>query len=110
VLPGAVAPTPEGTVASPQAKKRSVGGEMGAAAGPAIMPKAPSEDAIIGKILKLDGEASAIEFSRAGADLQVAKLTLMDCVAIRSLSQPAPSHSTFSTGRSSSPMRARPAN
>jgi hypothetical protein len=77
VLPGAVAPTPEGTVASPQAKKRSVGGEMGAAAGPAIMPKAPSEDAIIGKILKLDGEASAIEFSRAGADLQVAKLTLV---------------------------------
>ncbi|MGZ9116809.1 MAG: hypothetical protein ACXW3V_07695 [Methylocystis sp.] len=71
VLPGAVAPTPEGTVASP-AKKRRVGGEMGAAAGPAIMPKAPAEDAIVGKIIKRDGEGSAIEFSRAGADLQVA--------------------------------------
>ena len=50
---------------------------MGAAAGPAIMPKAPAEDAIVGKIIKRDGEGSAIEFSRAGADLQVAKLTLV---------------------------------
>jgi len=78
MLPGAVAPSPQGTVASPgQSKKRSVGGEMGAAAGPAIMPKAPAEDAIVGKILKHDGEGSAIEFSRADADLQVAKLTLV---------------------------------
>jgi len=76
VLPGAVDPTPEGTTAGPT-KKRSVGGEMGAAAGPAIMPKAPTEDAIVGKILKRDGEGSAIEFSRAGADLQAAKLTLV---------------------------------
>jgi len=76
VLPGAVAPTPEGTVASPT-KKRGVGSEMGAAAGPAIMPKAPTEDAIVAKILKQDGQGSAIEFSRAGADLQVAKLALV---------------------------------
>jgi hypothetical protein len=76
VLPGAVAPTPEGTVASPT-KKKGDGSEMGAAAGPAIMPKAPTEDAIMGKTLKRDGEGSAIEFSRAGAELQVAKLTLV---------------------------------
>jgi hypothetical protein len=71
-----VAPTPEGTVAG-GAKKKAVGGEMGAAAGPAIMPKAPAEDAIVGKALKRDGVGSAIEFSRAGAELQVAKLTLV---------------------------------
>ncbi|MBM3552931.1 MAG: hypothetical protein FJX45_14485 [Alphaproteobacteria bacterium] len=76
VLPGAVTPTPEGTVAG-AAKKKNLGGEMGAAAGPAIMPKAPTEDAIVGKTLKRDGEGSAIEFSRAGAELQVAKLTLV---------------------------------
>jgi len=78
-LPGAVAPTPEGTVTSPAAKprkKRVNSGEMGEARGPAIMPKAPSEDTIIGKSLKLDGTASAVEFARAGADLQVTKLTL----------------------------------
>lgn len=75
VLPGAVAPTPEGTVATGQ-KKKSVGGEMGAAAGPAIMPKAPTEDTIVGKTLKRDGENGAIEFSRNGSELQVAKLTL----------------------------------
>jgi len=77
VLPGAVAPSPEGTVAGAAKNKSAGGGEMGAAAGPAIMPKAPAEDAIVGKTLKLDGEGSAIEFSRAGAILQVAKLTLV---------------------------------
>lgn len=78
-LPGAVAPTPEGTVTSPGQpgkKKRVGGGEMGLARSTAVMPKAPSEDTILGKTLKLDGEGSAIEFSRAGADLQVAKLSL----------------------------------
>jgi hypothetical protein len=79
-LPGAVAPTPEGTVASPSVakpkKKRVSSGEMGEARGPAIMPKAPSEDTIVGKTLKLDGSGSAIEFSRGGTDLQVSKLTL----------------------------------
>jgi len=69
VLPGAVAPTPEGTVASPQAKKRSVGGEMGAAAGPAIMPKAPSEDAIAGDDLRRSGEACRVEV--AGTPLKL---------------------------------------
>jgi hypothetical protein len=79
-LPGAVAPAPEGTVASPAAprprKKVSSSGEMGSARGPIVMPKAPSEDTILGKTLKLDGNGSAIEFSKSGDDLQVAKLTL----------------------------------
>lgn len=78
-LPGAVAPTPAGTVTSPgqpAKKKRVGGGEMGLARFPAVMPKAPSEDTIVGKTLRLDGEGSAVEFSRSGADLQVAKLTL----------------------------------
>ncbi|WBK00282.1 hypothetical protein [Methylocystis parvus] len=78
-LPGAVAPTPEGTVTSPSAprpKKKVSSGEMGQARGPVVMPKAPSEDTIIGKTLKLDGSGSVIEFSRGGTDLQVSKLTL----------------------------------
>jgi hypothetical protein len=78
-LPGAVAPTPEGTVASPSAKpkrKVSSSGEMGSARGPIVMPKAPSEDTLVGKTLKLDGNGSAIEFSKSGDNLQVAKLTL----------------------------------
>ena len=83
MLPGAVAPTPEGTVTSPARKKR-VGGEMGAAAGSAVMPKAPTEDMIVGKTLKLDGEGSAIEFSREGNDLQVVKLTLAGDNLLRS--------------------------
>lgn len=77
-LPGAVEPTPEGAVASsPRPKKRLSSGEMGAARGPVVMPKAPSEDTILGKALKLDGNGSEIEFSRAGGgELQVARLTL----------------------------------
>lgn len=77
-LPGAVAPTPEGTVTSPtaKAKKKLSSGEMGQARGPIVMPKAPSEDTILGKTLKLDGDGGSIEFSRNGGDLQVAKLTL----------------------------------
>jgi hypothetical protein len=83
-LPGAVAPTPEGTVtgpssggaAKPKKKRVSVSGAMGESSGHAVMPKAPSEDTIVGKTLKLDGTGSALEFSRAGTDLQVSKLTL----------------------------------
>ncbi|PPD45875.1 MAG: hypothetical protein CTY15_03210 [Methylocystis sp.] len=80
-LPGAVAPTPEGTVTGPSGapkpkKKRVTSGEMGESSGHAVMPKAPSEDTVVGKTLKLDGNGSAIEFSRDGADLQVAKLSL----------------------------------
>lgn len=78
-LPGAVAPTPEGTVTSPSApkpKKRVSSGGMGQARGPVVMPKAPSDDTIVGKTLKLDGSGSTIEFSRGGSDLQAARLTL----------------------------------
>jgi hypothetical protein len=77
-LPGAVAPTPEGTVTSPspKPKKKLSSGEMGQARGPAVMPKAPSEDTILGKTLKLDGAGSAVEFSRAGSDIEIVKLTL----------------------------------
>lgn len=76
-LPGAVAPSPEGTTVSPgRPKKKLSSGEMGSARGPVVMPKAPSEDTITGKTLKLDGNGSAIEFSRNGAELQVSRLTL----------------------------------
>ncbi len=77
-LPGAVAPTPEGTVTSPggKSKKKLSSGEMGQARGPVVMPKAPSEETIVGKTLQLDGAGGAIEFSRIGPDLEVAKLTL----------------------------------
>ncbi|WP_424362784.1 hypothetical protein [Methylocystis parvus] len=64
------------TSPTPKPKKKVSSGEMGAARGPIVMPKAPSEDTIVGKTLKLDGAGSAIEFSRAGTELQVAKLTL----------------------------------
>jgi len=78
-LPGAVAPAPAGSLASPNAKparKRAPAGEEGEARGPAIAPKLPTEDAIVGKTLHLDGTRSAIEFQRSGSDTQVAKLTL----------------------------------
>jgi hypothetical protein len=83
-LPGAVAPTPEGATVGQGAlkpKKKIIsgsgsGGEMGQARGPVVMPKAPSEDTIVGKALKLDGAGSAIEFSRDDGELKVKKLTL----------------------------------
>lgn len=75
-LPGAVEPTPEGAVVA-RPKKKLSSGEMGSARGPVVMPKAPSEDTITGRTLKLDGNGSAIEFSRNGSELQVAKLTLV---------------------------------
>jgi hypothetical protein len=77
-LPGAVEPTPEGTVTSPgRPKKKLSSGEMGSARGPVVMPKAPSEDTILGKTLKLDGNGSSIEVARNGSDLQAIKLTLV---------------------------------
>jgi hypothetical protein len=73
-LPGAVTPTPEGAVA-PSAD-RAKAGRRGGEGGPAIAPKPPSEDSIVGHALLLDGSRSSIEFQRSGADLQVAKLAL----------------------------------
>lgn len=83
-LPGAVAPEPEGTVshgasapkAAPKKKPALSRGEMGAAAGPVTLAKAPSTDLIVGKSLRLDGGGSAIEIAKAGADIEVTKLTL----------------------------------
>ena len=71
-LPGAIDPTPEGSVAPSTDKKIRRQGE----GGPAITPKPPSEDSIVGHALHLDGSRSSIEFQRSGADLQVAKLAL----------------------------------
>ena len=71
-LPGAVAPTPAGTVTS--SKPKNYAGGMGEARVKAVMPKAPSEDTILDKTLKLDGSGSEIQITRAGADLQVGKL------------------------------------
>ncbi len=77
-LPGAVAPAPEGSIASEPGKKPRArrSGDDEAARGPAIAPKPPSEDSLIGKPLQLDGTRSTIEFQR-GAELQVKKLTLL---------------------------------
>lgn len=83
-LPGAIAPAPEGSVAAPSGgpakpkKKRVVStGEGGdAARGPAIAPKLPSDDTIVGKPLVLDGSRGSITFERSGADLLAAKLTM----------------------------------
>ena len=77
-LPGAMAPAPEGAVASPSKPKprpRASNDEEGAR-GPAIAPKPPSEDSLLAKSLQLDGARSTIEFQRAGAELQVKKLSL----------------------------------
>ncbi len=84
-LPGAVAPEAEGAVAegvkhpaSKSAHKRARAGdaEEQAAAGPAIAPKAPSDDAIVGKPLYQDGERSIVEFQRVGGETRLSRLTL----------------------------------
>lgn len=72
-LPGAVAPTPAGAIASTGSAKKNVGG-MGEARVKAVMPKAPADDAIVGKTLKHDGAGSEIQIVRSGSDLQVARL------------------------------------
>lgn len=72
-LPGAVAPTPAGAIASTGGSKKNVGA-MGEARLKAVMPKAPADDTIVGKTLKHDGAGSEIQIVRNGADLQVARL------------------------------------
>jgi hypothetical protein len=76
-LPGAVAPAPAGTVTTqgaPAKKKPRAAGDE--AAGPAIAPKLPTEESLVGKTLHLDGSRSTIEFQRVGGHTQVAQLTL----------------------------------
>jgi hypothetical protein len=84
-LPGAVAPEPEGAVAegvthpaAKPARKRARAGdaEEQAAAGPAIAPKPPTDDAIVGKPLYQDGERSIVEFQRVGGETRLSRLTL----------------------------------
>ena len=72
-LPGAVAPTPAGSITSTGASKKNVGG-MGEARVKAVMPKAPADDTIVGKTLKHDGAGSEIQIARSGSDLQIARL------------------------------------
>jgi len=84
-LPGAVAPEQEGAVAEgvnhpagggKPAHKR-VGGEGDeGASGPAIAPKPPSDDAIVGKPLYQDGSRSVAEFQSIGGETRLSKLTL----------------------------------
>lgn len=74
-LPGAVAPTPAGTMTS--SKPKNYAGGMGEARVKAVMPKAPSEDTILNKTLKLNGAGSEIQITRAGTDLQVGKLVFV---------------------------------
>ena len=75
-LPGAVAPTPVGAVTK-AAKPKSRGGGMGEARLKAVMPKAPAEDALIDKTLKLDGVGSELLITRAGTDFHVGKLVFV---------------------------------
>lgn len=82
-LPGAVAPEPAGTVASPTARaaakkaRRSGGGDGGGETrSGGVIVKPPSEDSIVGKPLTQDGSRSAIEFHRNGGAVQVSRLTL----------------------------------
>lgn len=74
-LPGAVAPTRAGTMTS--SKPKNYAGGMGEARVKAVMPKAPSEDTILNKTLKLNGAGSEIQITRAGTDLQVGKLVFV---------------------------------
>jgi hypothetical protein len=69
-LPGAVAPTPEGSIASPSGAPRK------RREAPAVAPKLPSDDTIIGHALHLDGTRSTIELQRSGDEIRVARLTL----------------------------------
>ena len=69
-LPGATAPTQEGTVSKPAAPAKAH------PAGPPPPPKVPSDDGLLGRTLVHDGRAGAIQFSRNGKDLQLAKVTL----------------------------------
>lgn len=81
-LPGSIAPAEEGAVA-PQAQAsksgKSIrrGGEADAEGRrPAIAPKLPTDDAILGKTLTLDGSRGGVEFQRVGDRIEVARLTL----------------------------------
>lgn len=73
-LPGAFNPTPAGTVSKPTAAHP--GGSKPARKLPPAPPKVPSSDALIGRSLMQNGRAGAMEFGKAGADLQLLKLKM----------------------------------
>ncbi|MGA8170844.1 MAG: hypothetical protein WB816_08445 [Methylocystis sp.] len=96
-LPGAVAPESEGSVAE-GVKRPSGGGGVRAragkpghkrahvsrgdkedegAAGPAIAPKPPSDDTIVGKTLYQDGSRSIVEFQNLTGETRLSRLTLI---------------------------------
>ncbi|MGC1862685.1 MAG: hypothetical protein WA733_16630, partial [Methylocystis sp.] len=62
--------------AKPAHKARAGDAEEQAAAGPAIAPKSPTDDAIVGKPLYQDGERSIVEFQRIGGETRLSRLTL----------------------------------
>ncbi len=66
-LPGAVAPTGEGAVVSPEAPKPK-------RAGPPPPVKVPSDDGLLGRTLVQNGRAGTIQFSRDGKDLKLSKV------------------------------------
>ncbi|MFO1117072.1 MAG: hypothetical protein U1E28_15425 [Beijerinckiaceae bacterium] len=70
-LPGAFNPAPEGTVGAPDGgipKPKRVG--------PPPPPKVPPDEAVIGRVLMLNGKAGLIEFRRDGKEFQVSRLKL----------------------------------
>lgn len=73
-LPGAVAPSPAGSVAAPAETSKPKPRGQGAVT--PIAPKLPSEDTIVGHTLYLDGSRSSIELQRQGGALEVVRLTL----------------------------------
>jgi hypothetical protein len=68
-LPGAVAPAPVGSHETP-----GMGGRAHPAAPPPL--RAPGEDSIVGRELRLNGEAGLIAFQRADQDLRITQLSL----------------------------------
>lgn len=71
-LPGAFAPAPAGTVAAPP----RAGKPKSAHKAIASPPRVPSDDAVVGRALMLNGRAGVMEFGRAGKDLQISHLKL----------------------------------
>ena len=66
-LPGAVAPTGEGTVVTPGVPKPK-------RTGPPPPVKVPTDDGLLGRTLVQNGRAGAIQFSRDGKDVRISKI------------------------------------
>lgn len=68
-LPGAVAPTGEGALASPSAPKPK-------RAGPPPPPKVPGDEGLLNRTLMQNGRAGALQFAKDGKDLRLSRATL----------------------------------